>query len=543
MGIVSTASADTWDACQLYICGADPIGGGWSDNGKPKFVAMTRIGETNTYYKEFTLTADKDFSISRTNSAVSWDYYNNTDNKLRFSVGTTDNYLGIYGGTHALGANGDHKNWLAAGTYRIEVNSETMEMYVSPKLSGRSYYVVGNNSRAFGSEWSVSDGALQMTGTSNVYTYVKTGVKLLKGSHFKWKVLMKDGDNDLNWNYGYAGSGYVGSDGANISKDIDANGIYTITFTFDLNSSVVPTATFTKTGDYTPDYICYVKDETSWINTTVYAWSTDKPNIFGGWNETIDFTPETETIGSITYKKFPFIASDGNFEFIFTEGGSDNTEGYRVTKNGFSTADRNLYVTLTTSDATITKSTINVTATKEYSTFCNTNNLDFDGITGLEAYRVSEVTKTAAKMAQVTAVPGGQGLILKKTANVGSATFQVPIIASAESIGDNALVGVTDASGLDMSTVSNAYILSDGLFYECNEGTLAAGKAYLSTAAWAGSKETSFYMIFEDENETNAINAVKLNTENGAIYNLAGQRVSKDYKGIIIVNGKKMLNK
>ena len=26
-------------------------------------------------------------------------------------------------------------------------------------------------------------------------------------------------------------------------------------------------------------------------------------------------------------------------------------------------------------------------------------------------------------------------------------------------------------------------------------------------------------------------------------YNLAGQRVSKDYKGIVIVNGKKYLNK
>ena len=29
--------------------------------------------------------------------------------------------------------------------------------------------------------------------------------------------------------------------------------------------------------------------------------------------------------------------------------------------------------------------------------------------------------------------------------------------------------------------------------------------------------------------------------KNGALYNLAGQRVSKDYKGIVISNGKKIL--
>ena len=32
-------------------------------------------------------------------------------------------------------------------------------------------------------------------------------------------------------------------------------------------------------------------------------------------------------------------------------------------------------------------------------------------------------------------------------------------------------------------------------------------------------------------------------TFDGPIYNLAGQRVDKDYKGIIIVNGKKYLNR
>lgn len=536
LGGVSTVSA--YDARQLYLIGDSEIGNaaGWGTT--PLYRAMTVADDGFTYYSEVTLTGTRYFAIADAESAT-WD-----DLKSHRFTYSTDAISPGYGGYYSFTRTGDHSNTLPAGRYVLRINSKTMQMYISPNLDAtRSYYVVGNNARVFDAEWNITSGAQNMAGSSNVYTYVKEGVYLFKGSTVKWKVLMKDGENALNWNYGYAGSGYVGNGDENISNVINEDGIYTLTFTFNLNNSVVPTATCTKTAELDFDYLtCYVNDKTGWTNTKLYAWATGKEDVFGGFQETVGFTPETEVIGGTTYKKYPFIKSDGSFQFIFSEGGS-NDEGYRVVSDGY-TADRNYYITLTTSSATTDKATVNVKATKEYSTFCNTNNLDFDGITGLEAYRVSEVTETAAKMAQVTAVPGGQGLILKKTANVGSATtFQVPIIASAESIGDNALVGVTAASGLDMSTVSNAYILSDGLFYECNGGTLAAGKAYLSAAAWAGSKETSFYMIFEDENETNAINAVKLNTENGAIYNLAGQKVGANYKGIVVVNGKKVVRK
>ena len=310
-----------------------------------------------------------------------------------------------------------------------------------------------------------------------------------------------------------------------------------------MKTGVVPTVELTKTADYTPEnYICYVKDETGWSNTKLYAWATDQPKIFGDWATTIAFTPETEVIGGTTYKKYPFSESDGSFEFIFSDGGSEKA-GSRVVTNGY-TADRNYYITLTTSSATTDKTTVNVKATKEFSTYCNTDNLDFTGISGLEAYRVSEVTESAAKIAQVTTVPGGQGLVLKKTENIGVATtFEVPVLASAESIGDNALVGVT--TDTDITGVAHAYILSDGLFYKSSGGTLAAGKAYLVAAAWDGSSANSFSMIVDDS-DTDGIKSIEnreLRNENSDYYNLAGQKVGKDYKGIVIVNGKKMLNK
>jgi len=41
-----------------------------------------------------------------------------------------------------------------------------------------------------------------------------------------------------------------------------------------------------------------------------------------------------------------------------------------------------------------------------------------------------------------------------------------------------------------------------------------------------------------------AVKTIKtVNAADGVIYNLAGQKVSADYKGVVIINGKKVLNK
>ena len=85
------------------------------------------------------------------------------------------------------------------------------------------------------------------------------------------------------------------------------------------------------------------------------------------------------------------------------------------------------------------------------------------------------------------------------------------------------------------------YILSGDTFYSADNNTVATNKAYLELSQAATAK----VLIFQDEEETDGINAVQNSVVkgNGGVYNLAGQRVSNDYKGIVIVNGKKMLNK
>ena len=71
-------------------------------------------------------------------------------------------------------------------------------------------------------------------------------------------------------------------------------------------------------------------------------------------------------------------------------------------------------------------------------------------------------------------------------------------------------------------------------FYQVNEGvTIPARKVYLAS----GSEVKAFY--FDDDPD--AIVSPLGETEEGVIYNLAGQRVSKLQKGINIINGKKVL--
>ena len=72
-------------------------------------------------------------------------------------------------------------------------------------------------------------------------------------------------------------------------------------------------------------------------------------------------------------------------------------------------------------------------------------------------------------------------------------------------------------------------------FYLADGGKIAAGKAYLEVP---GTEVKGF--TFAEDGETGIVSPLG-ETEEGVIYNLVGQRVSKLQKGINIVNGKKVL--
>ena len=103
----------------------------------------------------------------------------------------------------------------------------------------------------------------------------------------------------------------------------------------------------------------------------------------------------------------------------------------------------------------------------------------------------------------------------------------------AAAVADNDLVGTATALAADGSQ----YVLAekDAVvgFYQATEGTIAAGKAYL-TGISAGVKAITFSIA-------DGIASPLSETEEGVIYDLSGRRVEKAMKGLYIINGKKVL--
>ena len=98
--------------------------------------------------------------------------------------------------------------------------------------------------------------------------------------------------------------------------------------------------------------------------------------------------------------------------------------------------------------------------------------------------------------------------------------------------------------------------LADGgdapVFAPAAAGTIAAGKAYYSTradkdtyASSGASASAKGISLPLDVTPTgiNSVVAEGTNVKNQNAYNIAGQRIGKDYKGLVIINGKKYIRK
>ena len=90
-------------------------------------------------------------------------------------------------------------------------------------------------------------------------------------------------------------------------------------------------------------------------------------------------------------------------------------------------------------------------------------------------------------------------------------------------------------------------ILYNGLFYKISGGTLGANRAYLQVPTNDLPSSGKLAILVDEDEEVTGIKVPDSQsaTPDGALpmYNLAGQRVAENYKGIVITNGKKMLKK
>ena|GEM_PF-5280667 len=183
-----------------------------------------------------------------------------------------------------------------------------------------------------------------------------------------------------------------------------------------------------------------------------------------------------------------------------------------------------------------------------YASYCSSYALDFTE-TGVTAY-TAKVEEEKVVLTKVTdnIVPANEGVVLRGAQN----DYNIPVATTDDSFdfSENQMVGVVQRTQVVWNVGGKYnYILQQGQFNKANDGYLKANRAYLSTTYNVdapGAKPLT--IVFNDEEqgeETDGIKSVQGSgfTVNGEAYNLSGQRVGADYKGLVIINGKKVIRK
>lgn len=196
------------------------------------------------------------------------------------------------------------------------------------------------------------------------------------------------------------------------------------------------------------------------------------------------------------------------------------------------------------------------TPTNDKITLTTTNNMDgwrafYDATQGYtvdantKVYKVSKSdVDDEVTMETITGgVPANTPLILKTSA----ADHKMVLTKANPSVevGTNLLRVTKENDNLSSGVYRLGYSDADGVgFYPYSVASAAAGIVYLdpSDIQTSGSAR-GLTMVFEDETDgIISVERIKMNNDS-TIYNLSGQRVGNDYKGIVIVNGKKYVRK
>lgn len=188
------------------------------------------------------------------------------------------------------------------------------------------------------------------------------------------------------------------------------------------------------------------------------------------------------------------------------------------------------------------KPTVSVTVTSaEWATITTpaTYAVSFDENT--EVYIATAEEGNSIKLTKIDDAPAMTPVVIHATAGAYTMTQKATATSNVEANILKSAKGneVGDGNGnyyvLGMQNAGVGFgPLADGI-------TLAKGKAYLIPTSPSG----FLTFVIGDEDETTTINAVDAAgmDDDTPVYNLAGQKVGKDYKGVVIVNGKKVIRK
>lgn len=168
--------------------------------------------------------------------------------------------------------------------------------------------------------------------------------------------------------------------------------------------------------------------------------------------------------------------------------------------------------------------------------------LNFSGADGLKAY-TAVVSGEEVVVTEVSNVPANTGVILKGA----KGDYNIPVIAASNEAQGDLTGNATEATAFDAFAGYDIYVLAlntsgDAQFQKATEGSVAAGKAFLKISNTNPVK--AFRVVDGTATGVVAPEVAEAEEEEEILYNTAGVRVGKDYKGIVInQKGEKRLQK
>ena len=255
-------------------------------------------------------------------------------------------------------------------------------------------------------------------------------------------------------------------------------------------------------------------------------------------NSEVWFTPRVKEIGYAAFSagtsEYNYIHCNGSSAIVGWDSGSNASHWAVEDAPSFT--------------GTLTNAEDNSGTTRSYATLCVPFNIT--GITGASAYIPTIDGSYLAMGEGATTIAAGTPVILVGEENAGSYTATIGdtyVTSSVAASGSNALSGTFTSIALNCTAATGTnYVLgfdSDNGnrigFYHVNNATfpLSANRAYLTLG---GGNVKGFAISFD---ETSVTSLKDEQTKDNAIFNLAGQRVSKPTRGLYIVGGKKVVVK